>query len=54
MKILYELVTVIRELTPLYHWETGKMADALVDKTKIFKPGDLPECCTETVVSSHE
>jgi len=20
----------------------------------IFKPGDLPECCTETIVSSHE
>ena len=28
------------------HWETGKMADAM-----IFKPGDLPECCTETFVS---
>lgn len=27
---------------PIYHWETGKMADAM-----IFKPGDLPDCCTE-------
>lgn len=25
------------------HWETGKMADA-----RIYKPGDLPERCTET------
>ena len=24
--------------TPIYHWETGKMADAM-----IYKPGDLPE-----------
>ena len=23
---------------PLYHWETGKMADAM-----IFQPGDLPD-----------
>ena len=23
---------------PIYHWETGKMADAM-----IFKPGDLPD-----------
>ena len=46
MKVLHELVTVIRELKPIDHWETGKMADAM-----IFKPGDLPECCTETFVS---
>ena len=25
------------------------MADAM-----IFKPGDLPECCTETLFQSHE
>jgi len=49
VQILYELVTVIRELKPIYHWETGKMADAM-----IFKPGDLPDCCTETIVSDHE
>ena len=49
VQILYELVTVIRELRHVYHWETGKIADA-----KIFKPGDLPEYCTETVVSDHE
>ena len=49
MQILYELVTVIRELKPIYHWETGKMADVM-----IFKPGDLPGCCTETFVSGHE
>ena len=57
MQILYELVTVIREQRPRYHWETGKMADAM-----IFKPGDLPDGCTETVcncsgcthVSDHE
>lgn len=31
MKILYELVTVIREQKPIYHWNfSGKMADALV------------------------
>ena len=23
---------------PIYHWETGKMADAM-----IYKPGDLPD-----------
>jgi hypothetical protein len=49
VQILYELVTVIREQKSRYHWETGKMTDA-----EIFKPGDLPECCTETFVSSHE
>ena len=38
MQILYELVTVIREQRPRYHWETGKMADAM-----IYKPGDLPD-----------
>lgn len=54
MKILYELVTVIREPKPLYHWETGKMAEAVVCETEIYKPGDLPVCCTETFVSSHE
>lgn len=27
----------------------GKMADAM-----IFKPGDLPDCSTETIVSDHE
>jgi hypothetical protein len=48
VEILYELVTVIREQKPIYHWETGKMADV-----KIFKPGDLPERSTETFVSSH-
>ena len=26
------------------HWETGKMVDAM-----IYKPGDLPESCTETM-----
>ena len=46
MQVLHELVTVIRELKPIDHWETGKMADVM-----IFKPGDLPECCTETFVS---
>ena len=46
MQILYELVTVIREQRPRYHWETGKMADAM-----IFKPGDLPDSCTETTGS---
>ena len=46
MQILYELVTVIREQRPRYHWETGKMADAM-----IFKPGDLPDGCTEAVCS---
>ena len=25
--MLYELVTVIREQKPQYHWETGKMAE---------------------------
>ena len=49
MKILYELVTVIKEQEPLYHWETGKMADVM-----IYEPGDLPVCCTETYVSGHE
>jgi hypothetical protein len=49
VQILYELVTVVREQKPIYHWETGKMADAM-----IFKSGDLPECCTETFVSNHE
>ena len=49
VQILYELVTVIREQKPKYHWETGKMADVM-----IFKPGDLPDCCTETIVSDHE
>ena len=49
MKILCELVTVIREQMPIDHWETGKMADVKIDK-----PGDLPDCCTETVVSDHE
>ena len=49
MQILYELVTVIRELKLIYHWETGKIADVM-----IFKPGDLPEGCTETIVSDHE
>lgn len=39
MEVLYELVTVIRELTPRYHWESGKsfpgkMADAMVDKPR--------------------
>ena len=34
MKILYELVTVIREPKPLYHWETGKMAEAMVVKPR--------------------
>ena len=53
MEILYELVTVIREQKPIYHWETGKMVDALVETTN-FKPGDLPGCCTETIVSGHE
>ena len=38
-----------REQEPQNHWETGKMADAM-----IFKPGDLPDCCTETIVSDHE
>lgn len=46
MEILYELVTVIRELTPLYHWETGKMADAMVYK----KPRSLSrETCLNVV-----
>ena len=27
----------------------GKTVDAM-----IYKPGDLPECCTETIVSDHE
>ena len=53
MQILYELVTVIRELRHIYHWETGKMADAM-----IYESGDLPECCTVTksfvFVSDHE
>ena len=49
VQILYELVTVIREQKSRYHWETGKMTDA-----EIFKPGDLPDCCTETIVSDHE
>jgi len=49
VQILYELVTVIRELRPICHWETGKMADAM-----IFKSGDLPDWRTETFVSSHE
>ena len=49
MKVLCELVTVIREPKPKDHWETGKMAKAM-----IFKSGDLPECCTETIVSGHE
>jgi len=49
VKILYELVTVIREQMPRDHWETGKMADVKIDE-----PGDLPDCCTETVVSDHE
>ena len=44
MQVLRELVTVIREQEPIDHWETGKMADA-----RIFKPGDLPCRCTETV-----
>ena len=43
MQVLYELVTVIREQRPRYHWETGKMADAW-----IYESGDLPECCTVT------
>ena len=42
MRILYELVTVIREQKPASHWETGKAADAV-----IFQPGDLPGYCTE-------
>ena len=27
------------------HWATGKTAEAM-----IYKPGDLPLCCTETIV----
>ena len=50
---LYDLVTVSTEYGSVCikhdHWETGKMADAM-----IFKPGDLPERCTETKVSDHE
>jgi len=49
VQVLYELVTVIREQEPMCHWETGKTADA-----RIYKPGDLPACCTETFVSDHE
>jgi len=49
VQVLYELVTVIKEQKPIDHWETGKMADVM-----IFKSGDLPECCTETIVSGHE
>ncbi len=30
------------------HWETGKMADA-----RIYKPGDLPARCTETMFTGH-
>ena len=42
MRILYELVTVFREQEPLYHWETGKMADVM-----IYEPGDLPAVVQE-------
>ena len=38
MQILYELVTVIRELSRDITGETGKMADAMN-----YKPGDLPD-----------
>ena len=38
-----------REQESQNHWETGKMADVKIDE-----PGDLPDCCTETVVSDHE
>jgi len=53
VQILYELVTVIREQRQKNHWETGKIADAM-----IYESGDLPECCTVTksfvFVSDHE
>ena len=39
VKVLYELVTVMREQTPVNHWETGKMADVLISES-----GDLPDC----------
>ncbi len=34
---------------PIDHWETGKMAKAMISES-----GDLPDRCTETIVSSHE
>lgn len=37
MRILYDLVTVIRELLPICHWETGKAA-----KAWNYESGDLP------------
>lgn len=49
VRILYELVTVIREQKPVYHWETGKVAAVM-----IFKSGNLPGCCTEIFISDHE
>ncbi len=49
MQVPYELVTVIREQKPVYHWETGKVAAVM-----IFKSGNLPGCCTERFVSGHE
>ena len=42
MRILCELVTVFKEQKPLYHWETGKMADVRIDKS-----GDLPAVVQE-------
>ena len=30
---------------PMYHWETGKMVDAM-----IFKPGDLPNLSTKRML----
>jgi len=44
VRILYELVTVFREWSPKYHWETGKM-----DGMMICKPGDLPASSTKAI-----
>ena len=38
MRVLHDLVTVIRERMPMIHWETGKEGTARL----IDQPGDLP------------
>ena len=35
-------------------WELNKSFPGKTADVMIYKPGDLPECCTETFVSDHE
>ena len=34
--------------------EKGNRCKSCTADVMIYKPGDLPECCTETFVSNHE